>query len=422
MTSHDTAPLSQASEPSRLPKKKLPALIDVALPAVAIGSGAMLFLAVPNIVEGNDLWSYAKAFTLAVSATVISFAVNRLAIERGAPLATRGYWSAAFVSVASILAVGAGLFAATYSGLVFKDTAELLLEKHGTDLSEAVAKRSAAAAQAARVNPVIGSIIDDLSQKTVCEREESCISGRATGGRGPVTLVMEELTGRAGAVAAQVRNGEATRQEVVDDLGAMIAGYQAALGDSAKDVWSRRAELQTIDARIREALGELSEAVPVALLSAYADELKGGTTIPGQPQAEAKLDHLLQRYGESLSAVIATIEIEVREVPVFPKRTGVSDTFGYLAHFLPVAAIAAVVELLFPLVLWTYTCAALGWEARRQENAEQPRDHRSADRIHPDGASASDIARPQPAEDRWLNNRPSHRRRPNGRDRDWPRQ
>lgn len=44
-----------AAEPTRLPKKKAPALVDVALPLVAVGSGLMLGLAVPNIIEGGSV-------------------------------------------------------------------------------------------------------------------------------------------------------------------------------------------------------------------------------------------------------------------------------------------------------------------------------------------------------------------------------
>ena len=365
----------QAGDPVRLPKKKLPPLIDVALPAVAVASGVMLALAVPNIVEGHDVWAYAKAVTLAGSATIISFAVNKLAIERGAPLATTGYWAAGVTSILSILAVGGGLFAATYSGLVFKDVAELQLQQHGTALSTYVAGRSAAAAEAGRVGPVMRSIVADLEQKTVCEREESCISGRGNGGRGPVARVMEEVAGRAVAVSQQLRAGDAARQEIVGRLNEAIADYQTTLGDSGTGVWERRGELQKIDARIGQAVGDLNEAVPLAMLSAYAAELKGGTTIAGRPDAEARLNGILVRYGETLSSVIASIDAGTVSAPVFPKRTGVSDTFGYFSHFLPVAAITAVVELIFPLVLWAYTFWSLSWQNYlnvHKANAGQP--------------------------------------------------
>jgi hypothetical protein len=372
-----------AGDPVRLPKKKLPALIDVALPAVALGSGAMLFLAVPNIVEGSDFWSYAKALTLAASATVISFAINRMAIERGAPLATTGYGGAGIVSIASILAVGGGLFGATYSGLVFKDVAELQLQEHGTALSDFVAGRSAAAAEAARVDPVMRAIVADLGQKTACEREESCISGRGNGGRGPVTRIMEEIGGRATAIDQQLRAGEAARRDIVGRLNAAMGDYQARLADTKKNIWERRIDVQQSDIEIRQAVAELDEAIPVTLLSAYAAELKSGSVIPGRPAAETKLNTILSRYGDGLAEVITTIARDRDPAPDFPKRTGVSDTFQYIAHFLPVAAIAAVVELVFPIVLWSYIFWALAWDKYRDQRAADAAGARPGTEVDP---------------------------------------
>lgn len=158
-----------AGYPVRLPKRKLPPLLDIALPLTAAGSGAMLFLAVPNIIEGGDWLSWAKAGTLSGSAVVVSFAVNKLAIERGAPLATTGYWGAALTSVGSMLVVGGGLFAATYAGLVFNDVAALRLQEHGASLTEHVAARSASASQASRIGPALQAVVDDLAQKRDCE-------------------------------------------------------------------------------------------------------------------------------------------------------------------------------------------------------------------------------------------------------------
>lgn len=53
MTPSET--VHSAGDPVRLPRRKLPTPVDVALPAVAIGSGAMLFLAVPNLIDGAEL-------------------------------------------------------------------------------------------------------------------------------------------------------------------------------------------------------------------------------------------------------------------------------------------------------------------------------------------------------------------------------
>ncbi|MCO5060002.1 MAG: hypothetical protein M9905_19450 [Rhizobiaceae bacterium] len=358
--------------PSRLPKRRLPPLTEIALPLLALLSALMLALAVPNIIGTGGWWTYAKAGVLAASAMVVSFAVNRLAIERGAPAATRGHLGAVAVSLGSMLAVGSGLFAATYSGLVFKDVAELQLQEHGTALGVHVGGETEAAAKAGRVLPAIRAIESDLAQKAQCEIEAACISGRG-GGFGPVARIVGEQAGQAAAIAAEIARGDAAREALLERLNGLLVEYQSVLGDTNKDIWARRADLQAIDARIRQGLGELGEAVPVALLSAYAASLQAGIAIPGRIEAETRLNAILSRHGQSLAAVIATIDAADAAAHGFPRRTGVSDTFAYIAHFLPVAAITAVVELVFPLVLWAYTYWALAWDVfvreRRRENA-----------------------------------------------------
>lgn len=375
--STDTSNLVLAkAEPIRLPKRKLPPMLDLALPAVAIGSGTMLFFSVPNIIEAHDAWSYAKAGVLALSATAVSFGVNKLAIERGAPLATTGYLGAGLTSVLSILAVGGGLFSATYAGLTLPDVEDLRLQEHGTALIAFVGDRSVAASKASRVTPAINSIAADLGGKLACELGASCISGRGNGGHGPVARAVEEYAGRAATIAEQIAAGETVRQGAVDALNASLAEYQAVLGDDTKGMLEHPAALQAVDARIRQGAATLDQAVPVTLLSAYVVELQSGASVPGRPEAEARLNSILQKHGQSLAAVIGSIEAEDSAPPAFPGRTGVSDTLLYIAHFLPIAAIAAVVELVFPLVLWIYTALSMSWEKYKllpPEHAFEPR-------------------------------------------------
>lgn len=357
-----------ANDPVKLPKKPRPALVNVLLGSVTAASTAMLFLAVPNIVETSGLWGYAKAGVLALGAAAVSYGVNRLAIDHGAPLATTGYFGAGFVSVLSVLAVGLGLFGATYSGLTLKDTAELQLQEHGAALGVHVSDVAAAVSEAGRVAPVMRMIEADLDEKTTCEIATSCISGRGNGGVGPVARAMQDLKARAAAIGEQIVLGDATRQESVVRANAGLAEYQKVLADQDVDVWEQRSRLQLVDGRMRQSVGELRQAVPLSLLSAYAQELQSGVTIAGRPEASARLNVILARHGQTLASVLDTIETIRVEPPAFPKRTGVSDTFLYIPHFLPVAAIAAVVELIFPIALWAYTFWALAWDKYRDEH------------------------------------------------------
>lgn len=351
-----------SGDPIRLPKRKLPPLLDHVIPALALITGCMLFVSVPNIIAGDGWWSIVKGMLLAASATVVAFGINKLAIERGAPLATTGYWGAGLISIGSILAVGGGLFAATFSGLVLKDVAALQLQEHGTRLAHYVAARGAASAEAGSAGPAMQVIANDLAQKRDCEVAVSCVSGRGSGGLGPVARALGELAGRAAAISTMMTEATKARDDAVEHLNVLVADYQTALSDETRSIWDRRSELQVTDVKIRWMGSALDEAMPLDLLKSYAAELSEGASVPGQPEVTARLGAILGKHGQSLAAVLASIKSGNELPPTFPARTGVSDTFDYFGHFLPVAAITAVVELLFPLVLWAYTFWALSWE------------------------------------------------------------
>lgn len=325
-------------------------------------SGVMLGLAVPNLVSGTGTMIVLKSGLLAAGGMTVAYAVNRLAVERGAPLAVRGYALAGVVSAVSILSVGAGLFSATYPGLVYQDVEQLRIEAHGEALGAFVSERSAAAAQSAGIVPAINAVVADLTQKRDCEISESCISGHAGGGNGPVARFLTEKLGKALALAQQVENGEAAREQALDKLNTLYGEYQAAASGDLVPQEKDRA-LRGIDLAIRQAVAYLDQAIPVALLTAYGEELKGSVEIDGRVDAARRITGILRPHGSAIVALVRALPERGEPAPAFPKKTGVSDTFAYIGHFLPIAAITAVVELVFPISLWLYTLFALSWSA-----------------------------------------------------------
>ena len=334
---------------------------------VAVCSGGMMGLGLPNLITGDGLWVFAKVALLMVSATVIAFAVNKLAIERGAPLAVIGYPFGGIVSVAAILFIGSALFATTYSGLVYRDVSLLKLEEHGEDFSRQIAAQNEIAGSAARLGPAAQTVVADLSAKRDCEVRASCISGRGAGGYGTVARSVEEKLGKAQAIASQIERSHTTRSDALAELNGLIALYQAVLSDEARTIEDRRSELQTVDARIRQSVNDLSEAMPVALVAAYANELLAGTNVHERPEATQRLNAILSGHGEALRAVVNSIDAEALDFPPFPGKTGVIDTFSYVPHFLPVAAVAAMVDLVLPITLWIFTALTLAWKLYRDE-------------------------------------------------------
>ncbi|WP_149535744.1 hypothetical protein [Siccirubricoccus phaeus] len=359
-------------ELTRLPPGRKLSFQSVTLLVCAIASAGILALALPNIIGGDGFGVWMKIALLAVAAMAVSYGVNRLAVERGAPLANIGYAGAGIASVFSILAVGTGLWTATFSGLVLKDVAQLKLEEHGAKLTAVVAAQSQAASQAARVVPAISAVVADLAAKRDCEMRSSCLSGSGNGGRGPVARILEERLGRAEAIAGQVLAGSTARPEIIARLEEMLGRYQDILRSGDGRAKEKRSQLQALDGHIRQALGELGEAVPRMLVAAFAGELASGVDIPGRTDVSRQLTGILRGHAATLRSVISSIGDRGPQLPAFPGQVGVADALGYVGHFAPIAAITAVVELIFPTVLWVYAFLTYRW-AMERTSPRQPR-------------------------------------------------
>jgi hypothetical protein len=107
------------------------------------------------------------------------------------------------------------------------------------------------------------------------------------------------------------------------------------------------------------------------LVAGYADELARGGSMAARSETAA-VGRLLASHAGPLRTVTRSLSEDPMPRPAFPPRTGVADTFGFFGHFLPVAMIVAVVELIFPLTLWLYTFFALQAQLAREEPHHRP--------------------------------------------------
>jgi len=351
------------------PKRPRPTMDAVLLIASGIGTGLMAGIAMHALLPETGLLAWAKALLIAVLAGGVAYAINRFAVERGAPLAATGYWTAGLMSVCSILFIGAGLFASTYAGMTLGSVAELQLHDHGRRLDDYAAAQMRTITQGTRAIPVIELTRDDLRSKASCEVSTSCVSGNGIGGRGPVARTLELIADRADAIAKQLAAGEAVRQDLQGRIAGYLADYQRVLGDTDIPFSKRRRDLIAIDGKIDQAIATLKEAIPLSLLGTYASELKQGAQM--EDGAGARVNALLSKHGRALSDVLDTLESGSAPAPEFPPRAGVSSTFDYILHFMPIAAITAVVELVLPIALWVYTFIAIVWDKEQV----QPRRH-----------------------------------------------
>jgi hypothetical protein len=352
--------------PTRHEKSPAPDAQKMFILLFAIVSGLMLGISIWNLSSDTTGPSTnLKVGLITCSAGMVAYLVNRFSIERGAPLAALGFSLAGFFSIAAILIVGAGMYLATFSGLVIKDIASLSVQGHGSALVEYVGERNRASLESRRAGPAIRLVAADLSGQARCEISSACISGRG-GGVGPVATLLEGLAGRAETIALQFEQGEADRQQALKTINDLTAEYQELLARTDLDIWERRNRLQIVHGKIEQQADTLGEAVPVTLLVAYADELNSGTVVPGNADASRKLNQILRDHSAALEKLMGGLGGDTVSIPVFPAKPGVADTLSYMGQFASIALIVFVAELVLPLTLWVLTYLKLYWKLERQ--------------------------------------------------------
>jgi len=348
--------------PVRLPPKKKFDVADFALPAFALTTGAMVGLSAPQLIDPSGLAGWIKIGVLTGSASLVSYIVNRYAVEQGANLAARGYLTAGIISIGSILVVGGGLFASTYAGLTIERVNDLKLQQHAQALAVFLERENAQASKTGQAAPAIDAAVADIQAQVACESRESCLSGRGNGGRGRVTRAIEPLARRAAQISTQLQKGKATRSNSLTRVNGLIGDYQTTFSNSQLGISKRRRALSRIDARIKQEISALRDVMPLALLRAYAGELEKGIQISGRAQATRNVNALLHRHGRAISSSLENLDDKLASAPAFPAQAGVSSTFAFIGHFLPLAALTGVIELIMPLTLWGYMLLSHLWK------------------------------------------------------------
>lgn len=345
-------------------KKPTPPLSKVMLPIAAIGSGGLLTLALPSLIGADSPVDYLKCGLIGASGTFISYIINRFAIEKGAFQAAIGSLSAGVVSTVSVLLVGTSFFTATYAGFVIEETDRLRIHEYAMEKQAWTAQRMQAQANAASMVPALNAMIDDLGPKVQCERTSSCVSGIGNGGEGDVFRKLSGALGNAIAVRTQLTEGQQAESAAAGELAHLQDALRKVVSDGSLSAAARRLQAQQIAQNTGPALGALEQAAPLDLVSRFASQLlaEGGST----PQ-----DRLLASYGAQIIPAAQTQPNEETQPPTFPMPTGVSDTLRFIGHFLPIALLVAVIELILPMTLWFYTFTDL--RARlEQEEAKPP--------------------------------------------------
>ncbi|WP_373354488.1 hypothetical protein [Pseudoroseicyclus sp. CXY001] len=340
---------------------------------LSFGSGLMLGAALPGLLEPATALDWGKIVLIGLTGAGVSYGTTRLAVEKGTLQAALGAPGAGLVSVASIVVVGAGMFGATYAGFTRSEVDQLRLQEFASEYADYVDIAQAEARRSMDAVPLVRAITSDLTATAQCEFDAGCLNESGIGGTGPVYREAQLKSLAAAAVLSEVERSGRDVSVALEALADKQADFTDALDDPSLSSNQRRAALQADMSEISRLLTQLEQSAPTATLQGFAAQLASGANIPDRDRASANLSAIMQRHAGALGAAIVREDTIDVSRPHLPAKTGVTDTFAWMGHFLPLAMIVAVIELIFPLCLWFYTFTTLLGRVQ-QENPREPDD------------------------------------------------
>lgn len=300
---------------------------------------------------GEGGWfGIAKLTLLCIGAFCVSYAIYRMAVEKGALLYVKGSLLALVFSVMSIGVVSGSYFITTSAGWMISKVEESNLGQFVQQVGTYSDTRVAAADRAAELAPVMDAMTQDLSARTDSE---------GATGPGPIFRALNGLLQRTGGLSQRINESLALRQNVLAQIAETRRIMDETLADEGRNIWTRRAELRNHYSRLQRLWIELDAAVPANLVRSFAAELESGVLIPNRADANARIHHTLDGYAATLAEALGAQNKAAGEPPAFPEKTGVLETFKHAGRYLPVVMTAFIVDVLFIFALLFYAVLTL---------------------------------------------------------------
>lgn len=349
------------------------------IPTLLVGIQTLtLALGLPNIITGSGGFHNLKIVSLTVGAGIVSFAVLHLAVSVGAPYAAKRFRLAAMASVVGILVVGAGFSTATFSGNILPDVASLRMQDHGTALAQEISQVNQLATEASRSGATLGVIASDLHGWAACEQSQSCLSKAAASGRGSITIVLEGLAEQAEAIQQQYEQGEAAREDALEEINKHFADYQRIIGQTEISIWERRNTLKQTDNLLHQATAKLSNAIPIHLIAQYAQELSDGIKLSGRADVAQRINDILSEHGKNLAEILESSGGTAIVRPVFPARPGVGDALTHAMDFLPLFLLIIAIDGVLPISVWIMAYLKEVWPIEQALRQQKNKSHNTA--------------------------------------------
>lgn len=307
-----------------------------------------------------------KMLLITAAASLAAYGINRVSIEKLAPRAAIGFRLAIIVAVLGIGGSGVGMFIGSFSGIALPEVEFRVLDENSQAQVEFIGAANDSSLYAQRMLPVVRGTAGNLVRTAACEAADSCLSRQGNGGRGTIAIALEGHALRAQAIADAMNGGSADRDEILRTLNDLSGRYQAVLADADQSNSQKRVELQSLHGQIQQSASALREALPLTLLATFADELRAGATVPGNPQGSQRLTFFLRDQGEALQLALRDIPVSDLTPPPFPQRPGMLDTLRYIPDFAAIAAVIAIAELFLPMALFVTAYLTLVWEIEKR--------------------------------------------------------
>jgi hypothetical protein len=359
---------SRSEEPQKLKheRKTVRSFEDTALLVLGLLSALMLGISLFTLNTETGPLANLKVVLVTTSASLAAYGINRVSIKKLAPRAAIGFRLAAVVAVFGIFASGVGMFVGSFSGIVYPDIQYRVLEENGEAQSDFIRLANDSSLVAQRILPIIQETAGSIARTATCEAATSCLSQQGSGGRGEIAIGLEGHAQRAQAIADAMDRGSIDREEILQELNDLSGRYQHVLGEADQNISSKRADLQGLHAEIQQAASALREALPLTLLASFAEDLRTGATVPGNPVGSQRLSAFLRGEGEAIYAALRDIPEVDLTPPPFPARPGMLDTLRYIADFAAIAAVIGIAELCLPMALFVTSYLALVWEIEKR--------------------------------------------------------
>jgi hypothetical protein len=329
-------------------------LADMSLLAIFVTSLILVPMALMAMAEETGPAANLKYLLVGFAAAGAAYGVNKFAVDTLAGLLADGFTMAGVVAVSSILLTGSGTSLGSFTGIVFGSVETKVYQEAGCDVADFIAAANEAGLAAERIAPAVEAVAETISATRDCEVASACLSGTG-GGRGPMSRALETSANQAMVLVAALQEGALERGRQLGELNRQSGAYFEMLGDETRSMTDRRAELQGIHGQIRQAASALREAMPIALVQSYAQELQEGAVIAENPTGSRALSDFLRGHGGALAEQLRGLPQTELRAPDFPDRPGMADVMRYIPAFLAIAAIVLVGELILPLSLFLMT-------------------------------------------------------------------